>query len=266
MKTNVEIRKEVNAMLANGWFGRLFIAFFSLYSIFTLVMGLLIAMYDDMSLQTWEEFMKAKMIHAMQGLDYAVPSVDAAFRMSGATLFQQFVACLFLAILLFGMARMTLKAVRNDVGGWYSSSFGGFSRPLELTWLIVRMNVQVFLWSLLFVIPGVVAIYRYRQAWYLKSENPGWSAGKCLAASGDMMKGCKWQAFCLDLYYAVWALVIGALMNLLNCVPVPKAVAFVGCLFMMYFLVRLACAMMAARATFYRELSESIGGNEGNDS
>lgn len=266
MKTNGEIRKEVNAMLANGWFGRLFVAFFSLYSIFTLVMGLLISLYDDMSLQTWEEFLKAKMIHAMQGLNYAVPSVDAAFRMSGATLFQQFVACLFLAIMLFGIARMTLKAVRNDASGWYSSSFGGFLRPLELTWLIVRMNVQVFLWSLLFLFPGVVAIYRYRQAWYLKSENPDWSAGKCLAASGDMMKGCKWQAFCLDFSYVVWILATGVLMNLLNIVPVPKTVAFVGCLFMMYFLVRLACAMMAARAAFYRELSEAIGGKEDNDS
>ena len=275
MKTNDEIRKEVKSVMANGWFGRIFIAFLSLYLVLVTVMGVVVSLYDDMNLQTWDEFLKAKMRHAMQGLDYTVPSVDAAFRMSGATLFQQFVACLFGAILMFGVARLTLKAVRNDSDAWFSSSFGGFARPLELTWLVVRMNLQVFLWSLLLVIPGIVAIYRYRQAWYLKSDNPEWRVGKCLSESGVMMKGHKWQAFWLDFSYAVWFVVFACATAILSISPTPEGPSAAGVLLKVsslfviliatYFLVRLFCMMMAARAAFYKALSGPIGGNEDND-
>lgn len=261
--------------MANGWFGRIFIAFLSLYLVLITVMGLIMSLYDDMDLHTWDEFLEAKMRHAMQGLDYTVPSVEAAFRMSGATLFQQFVACLFGAILMFGVARLTLKAVRNDSDAWFSSSFGGFARPLELTWLVVRMNLQVFLWSLLFVIPGVVAIYRYRQAWYLKSDNPEWCVGKCLSESGAMMKGHKWQAFCLDFSYAVWFVVFACAIAILSVSSAPEgpstadSLLKVGSLFVilivMYLLMRLFCMMMTARAAFYKALSGSMGGNEDND-
>jgi uncharacterized membrane protein len=128
------------------------------------------------------------------------------------------------------------------------------------------MNIQVFLWSLLFIIPGIVAAYRYRLAWYMKSDNPDWNAGKCLAESGAKMRGFKWQAFRLDLFYLILMFValavaaapvanmvesnfsgniVGIVMGLVSVIV--GAVAMIA-------VIWLLCGLLAARAVFYRAL------------
>lgn len=263
MKTNVEIRQATRQALSNGWLGRMFLSGLVLYSVAAIVMGIVVAVFHDMEIQTWNDFLQAKMEHLRNGLDYAVPSRAVALQMSGATLFEQFFSCLFGAIVMFGIARVALKAVRGDEQGWFSSSFGGFSRPFGVMWLLVRMNIQVFLWSLLFIIPGFVAIYRYRLAWYLKSDHPDWGAGKCLALSGEKMRGLKWQAFCLDFFYMVHVFLIAIFVGL--GFGAMSAIGGVGVLIVsavvigvlviaIIWLIRIWCAMFVARAEFYRAI------------
>lgn len=62
------------------------------------------------------------------------------------------------------------------------------------------------LWTLLFIIPGVVKVYEYRMIPYLLAENPQMSAKEAFARSKDMMHGNKWNAFVLDLSFYGWAL------------------------------------------------------------
>ena len=267
MKTNVEIRRTTREALSNGWFGRMFISGAVLYSVVFFLTLIIALAFRDMEVQTWGDFLQVKMQHLRNGMDYTVPSRAVALQMSGATLFDQFFRYLFGAIVMFGIARVSLKAVRGDEQGWFSSLFGGFSRPFGVMWLLVRMNIQVFLWSLLFVIPGIVAIYRYRQAWYLKSDHPDWGAGKCLAVSGEKMRGLKWQAFCLDLFYVVQAVLIGAFAGALigwfggasravgvEVGLVVLAIVLVVVAFAMIWLIRITCAMFVARAEFYRAI------------
>ena len=265
MKTNVEIRRATREALSNGWFGRMFISGAVLYSVVAIVMGIVLAVFHDMEIQTWSDFLQVKMAHLRNGLDYAVPSRVVALQMSGATLFEQFFSYLFGAIVAFGIARVALKAVRGDEQGWFAASFGGFSRPFGVMWLLVRMNIQVFLWSLLFVIPGIVAIYRYRQAWYLKSDHPDWGAGKCLAVSGEKMRGLKWQAFCLDFFYMVHGFLIGffASMGFYAIRAIKGAGVFVVSAVVigvvaiaLIWLIRIMCAMFVARAEFYRAIPQ----------
>ena len=184
-------------------------------------------------------------------------------------MFAQFFSYLFGAICPFGLARVTLKAVRSEAEGWFSSSFGGFPRPFGVMWLLVRMNVQIILWALLFLIPGIVAIYRYRQAWYLKSDNPDWGAGKCLAESGKMMQGLKWQAFCLDFFYMVHVFLIGFFASIGTgvvravggpVVIVVAAVVLAVVVVAIIWMIRLVCAMFVARAVFYREAKAQVAG------
>lgn len=264
MKTNKEIRREAREAMSGGWFGRVFASGAALYGIVLLVSGVIVAVYQDMSLQTWGDFLGAKLQHMRQGLAYAVPSTSAFWHMTGATVFQQFLMYVFGAIFVFGMSCLMLKAVRNDSQGWFASSFGGFARPLEVTWLLVLMNFRVFLWSLLLVIPGVVAIYRYRQAWYLKSEHTDWSAARCLSESGRIMRGNKWQAFCLDVFYMLQVFVVELvfLPVIIIVMTVFRAnraiagalvgVAGVVCL---YILASILIRYFAARAVFYRALA-----------
>ncbi len=62
------------------------------------------------------------------------------------------------------------------------------------------------LWSMLFIIPGIVKSYEYRMIPYLLAENPDMTKEDAFAMSREMMKGQKWRAFVLDLSFIGWAL------------------------------------------------------------
>ena len=65
-------------------------------------------------------------------------------------------------------------------------------------------SVFVFLWSLLFVIPGLVAAYRYAMAPYIMAEHPEMGIMEAIEASKQMMDGNKWALFCLDISFIGW--------------------------------------------------------------
>jgi len=265
MKTNKEIRQEAWGIVRGKWFWRIVAASSILYIITMSVSLAILASFSDMGIQTWTDFLQAKIKAFQSGLGYTVPSWSVFWQMTGATAFQQFLAYVFGAILLFGMAGVMLKAVRNDENGWFGGAFGGFKRPLELAWLLMLMNFLVFLWGLLFIIPGLIAIYRYRQAWYLKSENPDWSAWKCLRESGVMMKGKKWKAFCLDLSFLGWFFLAWlVLCSLLGGASLAARGALIGSFVTaltlvigFYVLAFVLAYFAAARAVFYKEITIS---------
>lgn len=66
--------------------------------------------------------------------------------------------------------------------------------------------LYTFLWSLLFVIPGIVKAYEYKMIPYLLAENPGMTKEQAFAESKRMMTGNKWKAFVLDLSFIGWIL------------------------------------------------------------
>lgn len=94
------------------------------------------------------------------------------------------------------------RALQADIG----NLFDGFARFFRIIWLEILIGLFVFLWSLLFVIPGIVASYRYRQALYIMLDNPEMSAINCIRTSKAMMRGRKWELFVLDLSFIGWIL------------------------------------------------------------
>lgn len=265
MKSNREIRKQAWELSRGKWFWRIFSVGLILYLITVMVSATLAIAYREMEIQTWTDFMGAKLQALQSGLSgYSVPSTRIAWQMTYASVFQHFIACVFGAILIFGGAALLLKAVRDDNHGWVSSSFGGFKRPLEVAWLMILMNAKVFLWSLLFLIPGWVAIYRYRQAWYLKCDHPDWSASKCIAESGRMMRGFKFKAFLLDLSYVGWLMLAvlifgsatawGAEATISGSVLMSLASGLAG-IAAIYLLAFVSVYFLAGRTVFYQELS-----------
>jgi len=65
-------------------------------------------------------------------------------------------------------------------------------------------TVYIFLWSLLFIIPGIVASYSYAMTDYILAENPSLSASNAIAKSKAMMSGNKWRLFCLHFSFIGW--------------------------------------------------------------
>jgi len=258
MRTNREIRQDAWRLMRTKWLWRLLLVGAVLNLIGQMANQLVRQAYRQMEIRTFEEFLQSKLGALQQGLDYTVPSASAAWQMTGASLFELFIASIFAAIVAFGFAGVALKATAGNESRWFADSFEGFKRPLELAWLTVLMNLLVMLWSLLLIIPGIVALYRYRQAWYLKVENPDWSARQCLAESARLMKGYKWRAFEFDLSYAGWGLLLVATFSAAGVLSVAGgAVSFLSVLvggLSVYLVLFVFCYFFTGRAAFYREL------------
>ena len=70
--------------------------------------------------------------------------------------------------------------------------------------VLFRRDISIFLWSLLFVIPGIYKTYEYRMIPYLLSDNSEMRWKEAAEASKTMMQGNKWRAFVLDLSFIGW--------------------------------------------------------------
>ncbi len=85
-----------------------------------------------------------------------------------------------------------------DVFGMFFKVFG----------LLFMMGLFVMLWSLLFVIPGIVANYRYSMAIYILMDDPNKGIMQCIRESKAMTNGYKWDLFVLNLSFIGWAILV----------------------------------------------------------
>lgn len=65
-------------------------------------------------------------------------------------------------------------------------------------------DLFIWLWGLLFIIPGIIKAYQYRLVPYIMSENPDMSFRDAQAESARLMNGNKWKSFVLDLSFIGW--------------------------------------------------------------
>lgn len=83
------------------------------------------------------------------------------------------------------------------------SYFQYFGKALGLR---IVTSIFIFLWTLLLVVPGIIASYRYAMATYILAEHPEMGIMEAIEASKQMMDGNKWALFCLDFSFIGWAL------------------------------------------------------------
>ena len=105
-------------------------------------------------------------------------------------------------------------AVRRGERAEYLTLFDGFAFAGKIILLTVLKYVFIALWSTLFVIPGIIAFYRYRFALYNLLEHPELSVTQALDMSKRQTRGFKGQLFALDISYLGWGL-LAALPDLL---------------------------------------------------
>ena len=80
---------------------------------------------------------------------------------------------------------------------------GGYGRTVKT---MLLMDVFLLLWSLLFIIPGIIKSYSYRMVPYILAQEPELSGRAAIDRSRQMMNGQKWRAFVLDLSFILWIL------------------------------------------------------------
>lgn len=147
--------------------------------------------------------MTALYLLLIMGLDLA--DVTAGGMVSG--LLGTFVSVLtsLVAMVLSAGFVLYCMAVRRGQRAEFLTLFDGFSFVGKVIGLNIVIGVFTFLWSLLFVIPGIIASYRYRFALYNLYENPGIGIMEALEMSKQQTVGYKSQLFVLDLTYFGWA-------------------------------------------------------------
>ena len=113
-----------------------------------------------------------------------------------------------------GYARYHL-GVRRGEEMPYETLFDGLSFAGKLILLSIVQYLFIFLWSLLFVIPGIIAACRYRFAVYNLCEDPEMGVMEALNMSKAQTNGFKWQLFALDWSFIGWILLCGLTLGIL---------------------------------------------------
>jgi Predicted integral membrane protein len=88
----------------------------------------------------------------------------------------------------------------------FESLFDGFKNFSSAFILQLLITIFTLLWSLLLVIPGIIAAYRYSMSFYILYDNPQMSAKEALEESKKMMNGFKGKLFLLHLSFIGWGL------------------------------------------------------------
>ena len=81
--------------------------------------------------------------------------------------------------------------------------FDDFWSAFKVSFLV---GLFTFLWSLLFVIPGIVKSFSYSMSGYILAENKGKGALECISESKRMTNGYKMDLFILSLSFIGWML------------------------------------------------------------
>ena len=105
-----------------------------------------------------------------------------------------------------GFMSYCLKISRDDKAE-YKSLFDAFSFTFKVFQLELLRLFLVLMWSILLIVPGIVAYYSYRQAFYILLDNPEMSAMDCIRQSKSMMTGHKTELFTLDLSFIGWSFI-----------------------------------------------------------
>jgi len=138
-------------------------------------------------------------------------------------------------------------SIKRAQGGDYQYLFDGFQLFIKIVQIQIISAFFVLLWSMLFLFPGLAAIYRYRQAYYILLDDPQKGALQCITESKQMMYGRKLDLFILDFSFIGWYILDFIIVIL---IPVPFAVPVIS--------VWLSPYVGLTRAAFYDELVAGV--------
>ena len=138
------------------------------------------------------------------------------------------------SIISVGYARFNLELVDRGAPS-FETLFGYFSYWQTTAVARLLQGLYILLWSLLLVIPGIIAAYSYAMTEFILAEYPELTASEAIAQSKEMMSGNRWRLFCLHFSFIGWDILSSLTLG-------------IGSLWLRPY-------KQAASAAFYREIS-----------
>jgi uncharacterized membrane protein len=83
--------------------------------------------------------------------------------------------------------------------------FTGFKRFWKSFGVYFLSNLFIFLWMLLFIVPGIIAVFRYAMVYFIIADDEDCGPLEAIRQSKMMMRGNKWKFFCLHWRFFGWA-------------------------------------------------------------
>lgn len=118
------------------------------------------------------------------------------------------VASTLTGIVSYGISFAFLKQSRTGATVEIGDVFCGFSNKFGDYFLLGLMyNIFVWLWSLLFVVPGIIKSIAWSFVYQIKADHPEYTWKQCLDESNRMTMGHKMDIFVLQLSFIGWWIV-----------------------------------------------------------
>lgn len=155
-----------------------------------------------------------RLVEGMEKLS-ALPSSKIKISLGGLGLVGFLLSILVFNPLIVGCYRFFLQNSRgpaelNELGAGFRGDWG------NVVLVMFLKNLFLALWTLLFIIPGIVKAYAYRMVPYILKEHPELSGTQAITLSRRMMKGHKGDAFVLDLSFIGWILLSALTFGILH--------------------------------------------------
>lgn len=123
------------------------------------------------------------------------------------------------------------SVIKVGGAGWVLCHYRGKTQPIRETFASFKRyktnvnamlyhDLSIYLWSLLFVIPGLIKGLAYSMTPYLLNDNPDLPSKRVLEISDQMTKGYKGDLFLLQLSFIGWRLLGVLTLGILNVVYV----------------------------------------------
>ena len=164
-----------------------------------------------------------------EDLQYMLESGDVSMLLESTQLsspmqpFVPILVSLVTSVLYAGYYSFLMGIYRGKEMG-YASLLDGFGIVGKVIWCELLVAIKIFLWSLLFVIPGIIAAYRYRFAMYNLLRDNSLTVSRAIALSCKQTEGLKFELFVLDLSFIGWNLLNILTFNILSVWVMPYTV------------------------------------------
>lgn len=128
-----------------------------------------------------------------------------------------FYTLFFTGVFSVGLASFFISFLRSrDINVGYL--FNGFEYYLKCLGLFIMISIFTFLWLLLLIVPGIIAGYRYSQAFFILADDPSKGIMQCIEESKYMMNGNKAKLFCLQISFIGWVLLAVAGIGVIDMI------------------------------------------------
>lgn len=204
MKTNQQFKNEALAALRGNW-GKAVL----LTLVYLILVGIAAGpvSYQSVQMETYMQENGARTVYQMASLMQDPEYLAMAQRLNGTSGLTTLVSILLIYPFAVGFLNSLRKLLVTGDNNLVPNAFHiAFSNYWHKVWAMLWAYILTVLWSLLFIIPGIIKSFSYAMTPLIIEEYPELTATEAIHRSRMMMRGHKFDLFWLLLSFIGWGI------------------------------------------------------------